>query len=172
MFHLKLISKSSVMTLKMSNKTVIFNKYVQKYGVAGLDKDVPILFNITGKYRDELHTQPMREMCVMMVACSLTACFVSLYAAIAVACLFPAMNYLQGGYWFSQTFDEKFDDIGGYKVGVAIPTREEEGQREARNFEQTQDLQKLINKLDEKDIVYNNTEIIVQSAGSTSIQCI
>jgi hypothetical protein len=112
-------------------------------------------------------------MYVIAAVCLLTACAISLKAAIAAACLVPVMNYLQHGYWFSPSFDgNAFEDIGGYKVGVAIPTREEEGRREARNFEQTQDLTKLINKLDDADIVYNKDEIVVQSVGSSSTQCI
>ncbi len=157
----------------MSTKTVIFSKFVQKYGLIWCNKDVPILINITGKYRDEFHAQAMRDMYATAAVCLLTAAIISFKAAIAVACLVPVMNYLQNGYWFSPSFDgNAFEDIGGYKVGVAIPTREEEGRREARNFEQTQDLTKLINKLDDAKIYYTKHEIVVQSVGSSSTQCI
>ena len=150
----------------MSNKRAIFNKYVRMYGVGGLDKDVPVLFNITGKYRDEFHARPMRDLCAMTAAFVIISYFVSFAAAIVAACLFPTMN------WFSPSFDNEFEDIGQYKVGVAIPTREEEARRGSRNFEETGDKQKLLNKLDDTDMVYNEHAIIVQSVGSSSARCI
>ncbi len=145
------------------------------YGVGGLDKDVPVLFNITGKYReyrDEFHARPMRDLCAMTAAFVVISYCVSFQAAVVVVCLFPTMNYFQNGYWFSLSYDNEFEDIGQYKVGVAIPTKEEEGRRESRSFEDTGDKQKLINKLDEADMVYNEHAIIVQSVGSSSTQCI
>jgi hypothetical protein len=151
------------------SKRTLFNKYVQMYGLDGLDKDTPILFNITGKFRDEFYDIPTRDTCAMIIAFMITSYIISFPASFVVACLF----IIQSGYLFSWNLDdEQFEDIGGYKVAVAIPTREEEGRREARNFEETGDKQKLINKLDDANIYYNKYEIVVQSVGSSSTQCI
>ena len=151
------------------SKRTLFNKYVQMYGLNGLDKDTPILFNITGKFRDEFYDIPTRDTCVMIIAFLITSYTISFPASFVVACLF----IIQSGYLFSWNLDdEQFENIGGYTVGIAIPTREEEGRREARNFEETRDKEKLINKLDDANIYYNKDEFVVQSVGSSSTQCL
>ena len=168
------------MSLQQKQIRTIVEKYVRTYGAGSLDVDgdTNILFNITGAYRNEFHAQPMWDACVMTVALVLISCFVSPYVAVSAVCLYPLNNYVRNGYWFSNHFDGEFvefavgDDQHKRKFGVVIPTQEEEGRLESRNFVATQDRAKLTDKLDEQGIVYDGRELAVWSVGSSSSQCI
>lgn len=63
-------------------------------------------------------------------------------------------------------------EINGVSMGVVIMTQKEEGEWESRNFVETNDKRKLINKLNESKLVYDENNVVTWSIGSNTGQCI
>jgi hypothetical protein len=73
---------------------------------------------------------------------------------------------------FVSMFDGEILEIDGLRMGVTIPTQKVEGERESRNFVDTNDKRKLLNKLDERELVYSEGKVVTWSFGSNTGQCI
>jgi hypothetical protein len=72
---------------------------------------------------------------------------------------------------YSNIFDGEYIDIDGYMIGVVIPTQEEEGELETRNFDETNDGRKLREALLRAGLD-GDAKVAVASVGSTTTQFI
>ena len=153
----------------------ILDKFDKTYGTEHTrNQTKPIIFNVTGAYRNNLYggTKMTALEWVMYVAIFvLIAWEMSVFAGVfTVFSVWVAIQYYLDD--LTSIFDGEILDIDGIKMGVAIPTQKEEGELESRNFVETNDRKKLINKLNDSKLVYSEDNVVTWSVGSTTSQCI
>jgi len=147
----------------------VVSKYTAGFG-APLDEHRPTVFNITGDYRNKFHEennarlQRLRSQMFLasVVILALTNSWLMFIVTTTIVALATRpMNI----------YTTNLVNINGRQVAVAIPTQEEEGCLEARNFEETKDVQRLYKGLG-FDINKEKKTIVVVSVGSKSSQVI
>jgi hypothetical protein len=163
------------MTSKTEQYRAILEKYESTYGEVETSKK-PIIFNITGTYRNKLYEQRTWGYYAATAMFLIVAWFASFYLANPLIAVFVAgVQYsLVVSLLFDpeQVFDGEIIDVNGKKFGVLAQSQETEGKMESRNFVQTNDKRKLIDQLRKADIVFNEKEVVTWSIGSTTGQCI
>jgi hypothetical protein len=162
---------------KQQSYRAIVAQFIQTYGSEFLDnRKNPVVFNITGPYRNKIHEQSMKDLLVFVGAFSIISWFISMYVAFGAIVSIMVKNYCLSGQWLDDEMPDAFDgviiDVDGRQIGVVIPTQMEEGQLESQNFRDTHDRERLLKGLNDAKIVYNENEVATWSAGSSSSQCI
>lgn len=162
------------MTSKTEQYRAILKSYEATYGE--LDTKKPIVISITGAYRNKLYQQRTVGYYAATAVFLLITWFASFYLANPLIAVFNA------GLLYSivvnsfidpeQVFDGEIIDVDGKQIGVLMQSQLKEGEKESRNFVQTNDRRKLINKLNEARVVFNPDEVVAWSIGSTTGQCI
>lgn len=163
------------MTSKIEQYRVILAKYESIYGEVDTTKK-PIIFSITGTYRNKLYEQRVVGYYAATVVFLIITWFASFYLANPLITVFVAglLYLVVVGLFFDpeQVFDGEIIDVDGKKIGVLAQSQETEGKMESRNFVQTNDRRKLIEQLNKANIVFNSDEVVTWSIGSTTGQCI
>jgi hypothetical protein len=152
----------------------ILKSYESVYGE--LETKKPAIISITGPFRNRLYQQ-RTTMYYAAAAMYIIAClFTSFYLANPLVIVFvTALPYLMVKSLIfdpEKAFDGEIIVVNGKKIGVLMQSQETEGKMESRNFVQTNDRKKLINKLNEAGVVFNEQEVATWSIGSTTGQCI
>lgn len=154
----------------------IVSNYEETYGNLPDTGDKPILINITGPLRkklyenDHLYDNDVLYMVIVAIifaaifAPNLTTIILIMSMSICFMCSETSMDY-------SNIFDGEYIDIDGYMIGVVIPTQEEEGELETRNFDETNDGRKLREALLRAGLD-GDAKVAVASVGSTTTQFI
>jgi hypothetical protein len=154
----------------------IVSKYEDTYGNLPDTGDKPILINITGPLRkklyenDHLYDNDVLYMVIsaiifaVLFAPNLMTIILIMSMSICFMCSETSMDY-------SNIFDGEYIDIDGYMIGVVIPTQEEEGELETRNFDETNDGRKLREALLRAGLD-GDAKVAVASVGSTTTQFI
>ena len=155
----------------------IVQKFTKTYGSDTLDNlKHPMVFNITGPYRNKVHAQSMRDLYIFIAFFSAIAWFISIYMAGVAFCIILIRNCYQTGQLLNDDATDIFDgeilNIDGHMIGVAIPTQMEEGDLESQNLRETGDVDKLTRALDKARVHYKDSEIALWSTGTSSSQCI
>ena len=163
------------MTSKTEQYRAILKSYETTYGEVDTTTK-PIIFSITGPYRQKLYEQRTWGYYAATVMFIMITLFMTIYLAT------PLIGVFVGGmqYWFvvnllfdpEQVFDGEIIDVDGKQIGVLAQTQETEGKMESRNFVQTNDKSKLIEQLNKAEIDFNPKEVVTWSIGSTTGQCI
>jgi hypothetical protein len=166
----------------------VVRKYEKVYGSLPAG-DKPILFNVTGWFRNKYYEDEKPEQLLMFVILSVIMLNISavsiiytiLHTNIVSAALFSSivavyihklsLVYCIGSKKKSNVFDGEFITVNGREIGVLLPTQEQERQFEEFNFRQTNDLNKLMNALERAKLPADKN-ICVFSIGSTTAQCI
>jgi hypothetical protein len=136
---------------------------------APLDEHHPTIFNITGDYRNKYHEEYKARLrsfriymlLITVVVSALTSSWVVF--AVSLATVAYVTTPITGDV-------TDFVNINGLKVAVVIPTQEEEGALEARNMEETKDVQRLYRGLGLN--LTQKKNLVVVSVGSKSAQII
>jgi hypothetical protein len=154
-------------TTKQQRYTEIVRDYEDMYGDLPSDEnETPTMFVITGPFREYIHKQ-MNDIEFLLAA--VVAMFVLAPAWMSI--LFTGVSIILYINRTQNIFDGEFITIDGRKIGVAIPSQEEEGDGEARNFKETNDDEKLDEAL-ERAGLDKSMERSVASIGSWTTQFI
>jgi hypothetical protein len=163
------------MTSKTEQYRAILKSYESSYGAIDTSKK-PIIFSITGAYRNKLYQQRTSGYYYATSAFIIVTLFASFYLANPLIAVFNA------GLLYSivvnsfidpeKVFDGEIIDVDGKQIGVVMQSQEMEGEMESRNFIQTNDKSKLIDQLSKAEIYFNPDEVVTWSIGSTTGQCI
>jgi hypothetical protein len=163
------------MTSKTEQYRAVLEQYEATYGAIDTTTK-PIIFSITGPYRQKLYEQRTWGYYAATVMFIMITLFMTIYLAT------PLIGVFVGGmqYWFvvnllfdpEQVFDGEIIVVNGKKIGVLAQSQETEGKMESRNFVQTNDKSKLIDQLSKAEIYFNPKEVVTWSIGSTTGQCI
>ena len=163
------------MTSKIEQYRAILKKYEATYGEVDTTKK-PIIFSITGTYRNKLYEQQTWGYCYATVAFFIITWFASFYLANPFITVFVSglMYSLVLSLFFDpeQVFDGEIIDVNGKRIGVLMQSQRTEGKMESRNFVQRNDKSKLIEQLRKVDIDFNPNDVVTWSFGSTTGQCI
>ena len=158
-------------TTKQQRYAKIVRDYENMYGHLPSDEDeVTTMFVVTGPFRKHIHDQMddfefnRNLLVVVFAAFMLAPTWISIAFTIIAVLIY--INRPQN------VFDGEIIDINGRKIGVAIPSQEEEGDGEARNFKETNDEKKLDEALERAGLKPNSMEKSVASIGSTTTQFI
>lgn len=160
-------------TTKQQRYAEIVRDYEDKYGALENENEneneTPTMFVITGPFRKYIHDQMddfefNRNLLVAVFA-------VFMLAPTWMSIAFTIVSVLIYIDRTQNIFDGEILDINGRKIGVAIPSQEEEGDGEARNFKETNDEKKL-NEALERAGLDKSMERSVASIGSTTTQFI
>ena len=162
---------------KQQHYRAIVQSFIHTYGPNTLDNQKnPVVFNITGAYRNKIHKQSIWDLFIFISLFSAIAWFISIYMAGVAFCMVLMRNCYQTGQLLNDDATDIFDGeilkIDGRKIGVAIPSQMEEGDLESQNLRETGDRDKLTKALEKARIVYNENEVVTWSVGSSSSQCI
>ena len=163
------------MTSKTEQYRNILKSYESVYGEVDTTKK-PIVFSITGAYRNKLYQQRTSGYYYATAAFLIITWFASFYLTTPLIAVFNA------GLLYSivvnsfidqeQVFDGEIIVVDGKRIGVLIQSQETEGKMESRNFVQTNDRRKLIDQLNNANIIFNPNDVVTWSFGSTTGQCI
>ena len=166
----------------------VVRKYEKVYGSLPAG-DKPILFNVTGWFRNKYYADEKKPeqlfMFVILAVLMLNISAVSILytilhtnmvsAALFISTVAVYIHKLSLVYCIgskkTNVFDGEFITINGRKIGVLLPTQEQERQFEELNFRQTNDLNKLMNALERAKLPADK-KICVFSIGSNTAQCI
>ena len=162
---------------KQQQYRTIVQEFIQTYGSDILDNQKnPVVFNITGPYRNKIHKQSGWDLFIFIAFFSAIAWFISVYVAGVAFCIILIRNCYQTGQLLNDDATDIFDGeilkIDGRMIGVAIPTQMEEGDLESQNLRETGDVDKLTRALDKARVHYKDSEIALWSTGTSSSQCI
>jgi hypothetical protein len=153
----------------------ILENYEATYGAIDTTTK-PIIFSITGRYRNNLYEQRTWGYYAAAALFMMMNLFASFYLATPLIGVFVAgVQYLvMINLLFDpeQVFDGEIIDVNGKKIGVVMQSQLTEGKMESRNFIQTNDRRKLIDQLSKAEIYFNPDEVVTWSIGSTTGQCI
>jgi hypothetical protein len=163
------------MTSKTEQYRTILENYESVYG--DLDPtNKPTIISITGPYRNKLYQQRTWGYYAVDVMYIIAALLTSFYLAnplvIVFVTAFPYLMVKSLIFDPEKAFDGEIIVVNGKKIGVLMQSQETEGKMESRNFVQTNDRRKLMNKLNEAGITFNEQEVVTWSIGSTTGQCI
>lgn len=147
----------------------VFTKYTDAFGGAPLDEDQLTVFNITGEYRNRIYenynTRLQRNRIQMFLASIVVLALTNNWIIFIIT-----MMTIRIATRPINSNVTKIVNINGREMAVAIPTQEQEGVLEARNFEETKDVQRLYSALNLD--IKQKKKIVVVSVGSTSSQVI
>ena len=176
------------MQTKKQQYEEVIRKYEKVYGSLPAG-DKPILFNVTGWFRnkyyeDEKEPEELLTFVILLVimmnisAVSIMYTIMNtnivsaaLFSSIVAVCIHKLSLVYCIGSKKTNVFDGEFITINGREIGVLLPTQEQERQFEELNFNQTNDLNKLMNALERAKLPADK-KICVFSIGSTTAQCI
>lgn len=161
------------MTSKIEQYSAILKKYEATYGE--LDTKKPVVFSITGTYRNKLYQQRTWGYYAAIVILLIITWFASFYLAKPLIAVFVAgLQYslvISSFFDPEQVFDGEIIDVDGKKIGVLAQSQEMERKMESRNYVQTNDKRNLIDQLRKADIDFNPKYAVTWSIGSTTGQC-
>lgn len=162
------------MTSKTEQYRNILKSYEATYGA--VDTKKPVVISITGAYRNKLYQQRTLGYYYSTAVFLLITWFASFYLTN------PLISVFNAGLLYSivvnsfidpeVVFDGEFIDVDGKQIGVLMQSQLKEGEKESRNFVQTNDRRRLIEQLIKADIDFNPDEVVTWSVGSTTGQCI
>ena len=174
------IHKNQYKATTMSNNKQIqyraaLDKFEKTYGTEQTrNQTKPIIFNVTGPYRNKLYGDSklsVAELVMYLAAFTIITFASSVYlAGLVVFFVWASTKYYVDD--LNNMFDGEIMEIDGVKMGVDIPTQRLEAKRESENFVETNDKNKLISKLNECKIIYDEDKVVTWSIGSTTGQCI
>lgn len=160
---------------KTEQYRAILKSYESVYGELDTTKK-PAIISITGHFRNNEYQQRNTMYYAAAVMYIIAAVFASFYLAnplvIVFVTAFPYLMVKSLIFDPEKAFDGEIIVVNGKKIGVLMQSQETEGKMESRNFVQTNDKRKLINKLNEAGITFNEQEVVTWSIGSTTGQCI
>lgn len=151
----------------------LLDQYMDQYGSLP-EGDDPLLFNITGPFRDAIYAKDKQEYMITLLKMSIVLC-----VGLALPNCFPVVlgTMLVLAYVFA-SYDETNPQVlyngrfrkynNGRIIGFVIPTQEQEGELESKNFGDTNDRRRLF----EVAKLSVGQPVSVWSVGSTSAQCI
>ena len=159
----------------MPSKTQLYRtviaKYEETYGTLPDTGDKPLLINITGPLRNDLYkNNQIYDKYVVLAAMGFALIFVPTIITLILMCSICVM-YFKIDVDYSNVFDGEFIDIEGRMIGVVMPTQEEEGELETRNFDETDDGRKLREALMRAGLD-GDAKVAVASVGSSTTQFI
>ena len=155
---------------------IVLDKFEKIYGNAHTRNQAkPIIFNVTGSYRNKLHSGSntwMLELMMYIVIFIIISMASTGYFAGFIVFLVRVVNmyYLDDN--LNSMFDGEIMEIYGVKMGVDIPSHRLEAKRESLNFIEINEKKRLIDKLNECKIIYDDNKVVTWSIGSTTGQCI
>jgi hypothetical protein len=159
--------------IKMSSHYYnLMDQYVQMYGPLP-SGDAPILLNITGPFRDAIYAKDNQNYLMTLLKMSIILCIgcaLPTGIPVTMVTLF-ALAYVFASYDETNPFviyNGRFRNINGRTIGVIIPTQEQEGELESKNFVQTNDRKRLFAAAK----IPLDAKYAVWSVGSSSTQCI
>ena len=166
----------------MSSKAQLYReivtKYEDMYGNLPDNGDKPLLINITGPLRKKLYENDRlydKDVLYMNIAAIIFAVIFApnLMTFILMMSMSMSICFLYSDIYFdySNVFDGEYIDIDGRMIGVVIPTQEEEGELETRNFDEINDRRKLREALVRAGLD-GDANVVVASVGSTTTQFI
>lgn len=132
-----------------------------------------VIFSVTGSFRNNLHdnsktlTECATFAATLVLVSFMTTPLIGGFAMVSAL----ALNRREINE-FIRMFDGEIMEIDGVSMGVVIMTQKEEGEWESRNFVNTNDKTKLLDKLDECNVVYSEDKVVTWSIGSNTGQCI
>ena len=150
----------------------LLDQYMDQYGSLP-EGDDPLLFNITGPFRDAIYAKDKQEYMMTLLKMSIVLCvglalpncfLVGLGTMFVLAYVFASYDETNP----QVLYNGRFRNINGRKIGFVIPTQEQEGELESKNFGDTNDRRRLFKATG----LSPNTNCTVVSVGSTSAQCI
>ena len=159
----------------MPSKTQLYRtvieKYEEMYGTLPDTGDKPLLINITGPLRNDLYkNNQIYDKYVVLAAMGFALIFAPTIITLILMCSICFMySWIYVDY--SKVFDGEFIDIEGRMIGVVMPTQEEEGELETRNFDETNDRRKLKEALTCAELD-GDANVLVASVGSSTTQFI
>jgi hypothetical protein len=180
-FHKKSITafirtKPAIMsnTNKQIQYRAILDKFENTYGTEHTrNQEKPVVISVTGEYRNKFHDNSKTPFdwgvfvsTFALISYLTTPIIAGIAAATAIVLNQRDINA------FSSMFDGEIMEIDGVLMGVVIMTQKEEGEWESRNFVETNDKNKLINKLNESKLVYDENNVVTWSIGSNTGQCV
>jgi hypothetical protein len=158
-------------TTKQQRYTKIVRDYEDMYGALPSDEnETPTMFVVTGPFRKYIHDQMdnvefnLGLLVAVLAMFMLAPNWMSITFTIVSSLIYIDMS--------QNLFDGEILDINGRKIGVAIPSQEEEGDGEARNFKETNDEKKLNEALERAGLKSNTMTKTVASIGSATTQFI
>ena len=159
----------------MPSKTQLYRtviaKYEETYGTLPDTGDKPLLINITGPLRNDLYkNNQIYDKYMVLAAMGFALIFVPTIITLILMCSICVM-YFKIDVDYSNVFDGEFIDIEGRMIGVVMPTQEEEGELETRNFDETDDGRKLREALMRAGLD-GDAKVAVASVGSSTTQFI
>jgi hypothetical protein len=166
----------------MSSKAQLYReivtKYEDTYGNLPDNGDKPLLINITGPLRKKLYENDRlydKDVLYMNIAAIIFAVIFApnLMTLILIMSMSVSICFLYSEIHvdYSKVFDGEYIDIDGRMIGVVIPTQEEEGELETRNFDEINDRRKLREALVRAGLD-GDANVVVASVGSTTTQFI
>ena len=161
-----------------SNKQIqyraILDKFENTYGTEHTrNQKKPLIFSVTGEYRNKFHDNSKTPSEWGIFAATLALiCYVTTPIVGGIAAATAIVLNQRDINAFISMFDGEIMEIDGVSMGVVIMTQKEEGEWESRNFVEINDKKKLINKLNECKLVYDEDNVVTWSIGSNTGQCI
>lgn len=162
------------MNSKTEQYRAILKSYEATYGP--VETKTPLIFSITGAYRNKLYQQRTSGYYYATAIFLIITLFASFYLTN------PLISVFNAGLLYSivvnsfidpeQVFDGEIIDVDGKQIGVLMQSQLKEGEKESRNFVQTNDKSKLIQQLVKADLDFNPNDVVTWSIGSTTGQCI
>ena len=167
------------MSSKIQLYREIVSKYEETYDNLPDTGDKPILINITGPLRKKLYENDRlydNDVLYMVITAIIFAVLfapnlITLILMASMSICFMCVHASEISVDYSKVFDGEYIDIDGIMIGVVIPTQEEEGELETRNFDETNDGQKLREALLRAGLD-GDAKVVVASVGSTTTQFI
>jgi hypothetical protein len=145
----------------------ILTQYLDKYGYLP-SGDEPLLFNITGPFRDAEYERDRHRFRTALIQSLLILCLTVVFPSWFILSLtvfgMVCLNYYV--YSPASLYNGSFVNINGRQIGVLVQTPRQEGQRESNNFKEKNDRKRLwaAGKLPK------GAKVAVVSVGSSSSQ--
>lgn len=165
----------------MPSKTQLYGeivtKYEETYGSLPNTGDKPLLINITGTFRNDIYkSNHVYDKYMLYVVFATMGCTLLLVPSVTPLILVWSIYIIhvytsKTSVDYFKVFDGEYIDINGRMIGVVIPTQEEEGELETRNFDETNDGRKLREAIMGAGLD-GNANVLVASVGSTTTQFI
>jgi hypothetical protein len=157
---------------KQTKYRSILDKFENKFGTTQTrNQTKPVIFSVTGEFRNNMYSKDkidwMTFAAIFMIMWMASSVYIAGFIVLSVWVV--NKYYLDD---LSTMFNGDILVIDGVSMGVVIMTQKEEGEWESRNFVDTNDKRKLINKLNDAKLVYSEESVVTWSIGSNTGQCI
>ncbi len=153
----------------------ILDKFEKTYGTDNTrDQGKPVIFSVTGEYRNKLYSGYTMSSADWFMYLSIFT-IMTFASSLYISALVVSLTWVANQYYLDDLncmFNGEIMEIDGVSMGVVIMTQKEEGEWESRNFVETNDKNKLITKLNDCRLVYDENNVVTWSIGSTTGQCI